>query len=331
MTVVKAIFSHFLAFLMAIVLTVYPYAGERDRVIDNLNDDCRLTVDMMSDTHLEKYGVIRWLEFTAALKNISKADVVDAIMVDGDITNYADEYSLAKYFDTIKNYSTKPVISVPGNHDIGHAGDRDVTDISREQALENFVNYRNDYFGMENEKNYYSTEFNGYKFIIIGDEVIDGGRFDAITMTDEQLQFLDRELAEGTKDGKPVFVCCHWPISYRNGEEVCWPECGIDPENEYDIPAILEKYENVFWISGHMHAGIKSRAVEKLFNLSSAETVNGVTYINLPTFGLVNMFGVPWSATGAQLEVYDNEVVYRPMSLITNYWYVNSEYHFELK
>ena len=55
-----------------------------------------------------------------------------------------------------------------------------------------------------------------------------------------------------------------------------------------------------------------------------------MTYINLPTYGIVNWFGVPWSGTGAQLEVYADKVVFRPRSFLTGHWYVNSAYTFAL-
>lgn len=330
MAVVKSIFSNFLAFLLSFIVTAVPYAGIKAPVIKTLKEDCLLNMEMISDTHIEEKELFRQAFLRRGLKNISRAkSPVDVLVVDGDITNYADEPSLAKYYDIINEHSSVPVITVAGNHDIGHAGDRDKTTISREEAMENFIRYRNEYTGRNDKVNYYSTEVNGFKFIILGDEVIDGGHWDAISMTQEQLDFLDRELAAGTKSGKPVFVFSHWPMDGINGEDTIWDGSSIDLD-EYDIKSILEKYNNVFYISGHMHAGIKAKAVEKMYGLTNAEQVNGVTYINLPTFGIINMFGTPWSGTGAQLEVYENEVVFRPRNFITNKWFVNAEYHFDL-
>lgn len=330
MSVVNAIFNNFFAFLMSMILTAIPYAGVKLPVIDTVKENSNLTLEMMSDTHLEEKEPFRNYFLTAALSNFNRAKCdVDAVVIAGDITNYADEPSLAKYFRIISDKTDIPVITAAGNHDIGHAGDRNKTDISREEAMANFIRYRNEYLGQDISTNYYSTIVNGYKFIILGDEVIDGGHWDAVTMSDEQIAFLDSELADGTKDGLPVFVICHWPMYDKNGEQTIWPDSSIEPD-EYDLQPILEKYKNVYWISGHMHAGIKATAVEDLFGLSSAETVNGVTYINLPTYGIINMFGAPWSGIGAQLEVYDDEVVFRPRNFITNKWYVNSEYHFDI-
>lgn len=330
MVIVKAIFSNFLAFLMSFLLTVLPSFQFKAPVIRTLNDDCLLNIEVLSDTHIEENEPLRQAFLKCGLGNIAKAkSPVDAVVIMGDITNYADEPSLARFYEIIGNYAAVPVIPVAGNHDIGHAGDRDVTTISREEAMATFIRYRNGYMNRSDSVNYFSTQINGFKFIILGDEVIDGGHWDAVSMSREQLDFLDRELADGTKDGKPAFVFCHWPMKGINGEETMYPDSGIDPE-EYNIKGIMEKYQNVFYISGHMHAGIRAEAAADMFGLSCAEQVNGVTYINLPTYGIVNMFGLPSPGIGAQIEVYGNEVVFRPRSFITNKWITNAEYHFEL-
>lgn len=328
MVIVKAILNNFMAFVMALVMTAFPYAGIKAPVINTTKDDCKLLVEMISDTHLEEKELFRQWFLKRGLKNLEKADVdIDAVVVAGDLTNYADEPSLAKYYEIIKKYSPAPVVSVAGNHDINHAGDRNVTNISREEAKANFIRYNNEYMGTDHEDNYYSTEIKGYKFIVLGDIVYNGGNWDSATLGDEQIAFLDRELASA--DGKPVFVCCHWPMDGMNGQDTIWPGSGILLDVN-PIKEVLEKYDNVFYVSGHMHSGIKSLAVDEKYDLASVEKSNGVTYINLPTYGIVNIFGITWSATGMQVEVYDDEVVIRPRNFMTNKWFANSEYHIEL-
>lgn len=330
MTIVKAIFGNFFTFLMAIFLTVFPYKGIELSKIDTSKENCRMVAELISDTHVEAKELARFGFIKEGFRHLSKADItIDAIVNAGDITNYADEDSLAKYYDVLREYSPAPVINAAGNHDIGHAGDRDVTDISREEAKANFIRYNNEYLGIEAEDNYYSYEVNGYKFIVIGDECVDGGHWDAMDILEEQMAFLDSELADATADGKPAFVVCHWPVDGMNGQETIWPGSGIDLSVN-DVKTVMEKYDNVFYISGHMHTGIKSDIVDKYFKLASVEQCNGVTYISLPTYGLVNMFGIPNSGTGMQLEVYDDSVVFRPRNFITNFWYTNSAYTIDL-
>lgn len=328
MAVFQSIMSNFGTFLMAIILTVIPYAGLELPVIDNKEDDCLMTVELLSDPHVEEMELFRQFFLTSGLTNLkfAKADV-SAVVVAGDITNYADEPSLAKYYDIIGKYSPVPVITAAGNHDIGHVGDRDVTDISREEAKANFIRYNNKYMGTANENTWYTTEVNGYKFIVLGDDVINGGHWDAMDISKEQMAFLDRELASA--NGEPVFVICHWPVDGKNGQEIIYPNSPIDLSVN-DIKSVMEKYENVFYISGHIHGGIKSTAAAELAGFSNVEQENGVTYVSLPTYGIVNSFGYPWSATGMQMEVYENKVIFRPRNFVTNQWFTNAVYAIDL-
>lgn len=328
MAVFTSIMNNFTTFIMAIILTVIPYAGFELPIIDNQEEDCKLTVEMISDVHIEQNELFRQFFLIAGLNNINNACAsVDAVLVNGDITNYADEPSLAKYYDIIDKYSDVPVITSAGNHDIGHVGDRDVTDISREEAKANFIRYNNEYMGTDYDTTYYATDINGYKFIVLGDDVIDGGHWDAMDISDEQMAFLDRELASA--NGEPVFVCCHWPVDGKNGQEIIYPDGEIDLTVN-DIKTVMEKYENVFYISGHIHGGIKSTLAAEFCEMSNVEQENGVTYVSLPTYGIVNSFGYPWSGTGIQMEVYEEKVVFRPRNFITNAWFTNSVYSIDL-
>lgn len=331
------------AFLLSIFMTLIPYMGFELPVMKTKEADCQLNLTMISDIHLEAEFPFRTGFLKQALRAANNApSKVDGIVVTGDLTNYADEPSLAKYYRTITDYTDIPVVTAAGNHDIGHAGDRDKTDITRMQAKENVVKYQNEYAGTDNPSNYYSQEINGYKFIVIGDEVdgiefnengepvpVEGGHWDAITMTQEQLDFLDSELADGTADGKPVFVLSHWPLDGINGENLIWDGSGIE-EDEYPIKAIMEKYDNVYYISGHMHGGERCNEVSEMYDMPMAEQVNGVTYINLPCFGFLNQYGLPLCGRGAQLEVYGDKVILRPRNYLTGTWYTNSVYTFEI-
>ncbi len=328
MAVFTSIMNNFTTFIMAIILTVIPYAGFELPIIDNYEDDCQLTVEMVSDVHIEQNELFRQFFMISGLNNINNACAdVDAVIVAGDITNYADEPSLAKYYDIIEKYSDVPVITAAGNHDIGHVGDRDVTDISREEAKANFIRYNNEYMGTDFDTTYFVTVINGYKFIVLGDDVINGGHWDAMDISAEQMAFLDRELASA--NGEPVFVVCHWPVDGKNGQEIIYPDGEIDLAVN-DVKSVMEKYQNVFYISGHIHGGIKSTLAAEYCEMANVEQENGVTYVSLPTYGIVNSFGYPWSGTGIQMEVYEEKVVFRPRNFITNAWFTNSVYTIDL-
>ena len=328
MAVFQSILANFGTFLMAIILTILPYEGLELPMIYNQESDCLMTAELISDTHIEEKELIRQLMLTSSLTNLRFArDEVNAVVVAGDITNYADEPSLAKYYDILGKYSPVPVITAAGNHDIGHVGDRDVTNITREEAKANFIRYNNEYMGVQNENTWYTTEVNGYKFIVLGDDVIDGGHWDAMDISPEQMEFLDRELASA--DGAPVFVICHWAVDGKNGQETVYPDSGIELDKN-DIKSVMEKYKNVFYISGHIHGGIKSTLAADLAGFANVEQENGVTYVSLPTFGIINSFGYPWAGTGIQMEVYEDKVIFRPRNMVTNAWFTNAVYTIDL-
>ena len=320
---IRRILQHFGAFVMSVILTLLPSAGIVLPTIETKYDDCLLNVPMLSDTHIEYWEPFRQGFLRCGLRNLrASRSRIDAVLLDGDLTNYGDVQSMDSVYAICEKYRVADtMLLVNGNHDIGHVEDRDHNDVRAD-----LIARYNAFAGTQYDKIYYSTVVNGYTFVVLCDK---GDRWDYCKISETQLAFLDAELARGTADGKPVFVCCHWPIEGTHSEDVVWPDSGLDLEGQ-DVQAVLEKYKNVFYISGHMHAGIKSRAVEERYGLSSAEQKNGVTYLNLPTYGLVNWFGYPWSGTGAHLEVYADKVLFRPRSFLTGHWFVNSEYTFEL-
>ena len=75
-----------------------------------------------------------------------------------------------------------------------------------------------------------------------------------------------------------------------------------------------------------MHKGISGDNFQDVFGFSSVETLNGVTYVNLPSYGIANRYGIPWNGIGMQMEVYENEVVFRARRYLYSKWYAFNEY-----
>ena len=323
MEIIQGVLSNFFPFLMSILLTIIPTAGLEAPVLRTEQADCLLNMELLSDLHFAENEWVRPAFLKRGLKNLNKSQsAIDGVLICGDITDKGDTASVDRFFRLYEQYSpVQNLILATGNHDIGYVEDR-----GHDAVRDYLISSYNQYAGTSFDKIYYSLEINGYKFIVLSDE---GETWDSLTLSQVQLDFLDTELADGTKDGKPVFVCCHWPVDGTNGENVVWDHSGLYLD-EWDVKSICEKYKNVFWISGHIHSGIKSTLVGEKYGLKSAEQINGVTYINLPTFGVVNLYGLPWSGTGAQLEVYENEVVFRPRNLLTNTWYTGAACRFEI-
>ena len=137
----------------------------------------------------------------------------------------------------------------------------------------------------------------------------------------EQLSFLQKELKKRKDSDKPIFVVCHWPVYRVNGLELVYKDGFMGFIDSAKIHNTLKEYENVFVISGHAHAGVNGKTVNDYFGVNYLEDRDGVTYVNLPSFGLPNRFGVPWPCTGVHMEIYGDKVIFRPRNYLRGSWY----------
>lgn len=292
-------------------------------------DDVLLNVALFSDTHLDYREYIGQGIVSAAVKSLSGSETpIDGIVISGDLTNYGDEKSVERMYQIFTKYKPEgaELFAAMGNHDVGHVSDLDIT---AEEARQNFYALTEKYLGRTVENIYFSAEIKGYKFIALGDEGDD--TWDHPVISDAQLSFLDSELAGAVSKGKPVFVISHWPLNGMNGQEEVWEGGGMGDYSD-SVQAVLEKYpdKNVFFISGHLHEGVNGGNVHGWFDIYNVEEQNGVTYVNLPAMGSLNRYGVMWPGTGMQMEVYDDEVVFRGRNYVIGEWFPERVYSVEL-
>lgn len=312
--------TQIISFIMALIYTLIPFVNYSPK-----SDDILLNVSIISDTHLDDRFPGGKLNLKKGLQDMNrmKADN-DAVVVVGDLTNYGDEASVECFYELMEKHCEVPAESwvvATGNHEIGHP-----EEFTNEEARQNFVKYHNEYTGQGIENAYYSVDVDGYTFVVLCDQSEDN--WDSCDIYEDQLAFLDAELARGTAEGKPAFVICHVPVEGVNGQEVIYEDGGLDPEYSEAVKGIMEKYENIFFISGHVHTGINGYISEELFDISCVEEYNSVTYVNLPTYGIVNRYGIPWNGMGFQMEVYEDEVIFRARKFNTSRWY--GFYEFEI-
>lgn len=307
--------------IVSAMLVVFPNS-ELLKALDILElaeqkDACRLNASIISDVHIDvDWPIGEWV-LANGLNDLERsADTIDALIVSGDLTNYGDKESMESFFNIAaeSNCADNWVIAM-GNHDVGH-----VEDTTQEGARQRFVDLYNKLnpSGEKIEKAYYKTDINGYRFVVLVDDGED--TWDHPEMAQEQYQFLDDALAEAADRNLPMFVVCHVPVEGVNGQDKIWENGGLG-ECSDTVRGILEKYKNVFFISGHVHTGINGPLVENVFGFSCVETHNGVNYINLPTYMIVNRYGVPWGGMGFQMEVYDDEVLFRARNFGSSKWY----------
>ena len=238
----------------------------------------------------------------------------DAMLMAGDIADWGFNSEYDRVFDVMDKQTAVPKIFLTmGNHDV-----RVFFKNSRKRVMERVDRY----LGIETKgKTYYSYDIKGYTFIVICTE---RRLLEKASLTKEQIDFLDKELARATKDGKPVFVMCHQAFKNTHGLPEVWKTGDMGEESD-EVRAVMEKYKNVFFINGHLHGGIFEKTLEVL------KEENNVYSLSVPGYRKENNFGIKDCGTGYYAEVYDDRVVFTARKFISGE-YIDGDYtKFEIK
>jgi len=151
----------------------------------------------------------KWL-LKRALSDCQNAEIRQGAFIGvGDTTSRGNEINWSMAESCFKAYpSPAEYILLPlGNHDTWN-------DDHYDAAIKQYYTSMKNICGMELKKPYFSQEVRGYKIICMG-SIGDVG--DSPVIGEEQLKWLDEELKDGSKDGKPVFVINHQALNGRHG------------------------------------------------------------------------------------------------------------------
>ena len=314
LNVVQKLFYKFFGVMLALVYAigggvVAPSTDDPISILDAEN--VKLTFAAIADPQVSNYMFGRYRVFEAACMDLKAADYdYDAVLMLGDIAEngLAEEYQLA--YDKLSGINTR-YIAVSGNHDIRLRDYENAT--ARFTAFANALNEDESMTQLR-----HVDVINGYKFITLGS---DSSVFEESYISDEQLQWLDTELK--TAAGKPTFVLCHQPLVLTHGLPDTWNSPSetagsVGAQNDILIE-IMNKYENVIFISGHLHTGFVDFLYEK---------AGKVHLVNLPSFSIENKTG-DYNAAGLGFiaEVYDNEIIFRARDFAKGIWVPEHDIH----
>ena len=304
-----AFFNKVVALLVTIIFALSNIAstGLSLQVKPKNAEALRLSFAAFSDSHLagdEDSARVKVLY--QGLRNLDGR--VDAIVAVGDMTDRGEREQYETFYRCVKKEVTSSkFIAAVGNHDTWTTGS------NGENPTYEFLRAYNGYSGKNLTEAYYTEEVKGYTFIVLATEADNTSAY----LSEKQISWLDSELEKATEGGKPAFVLCHWPLDGTCGQMEIDPEHGMGAQSA-EIQAVLEKYKNVFYFSGHIHSGLRGELSNKIFGHQSVETINGVHYINLPSFMFPNTRSLTTGNGGNILpgcgyiaEVYENDVVLR--------------------
>lgn len=318
-SVLKVIIS--IALSLANVFAI-PFVGHmNDYFKVKKPDEIRMNLSVISDTHVQD-SIIRQAMLELGLEDMERSyDPIDALLITGDITDhgYKEQYDrVLKAFEGRK--PAENVFPVQGNHD---TWTRDSDDGDYTGMIRNFTTFAKEVGGIETATPYYSQDLNGYHLIFLASEY---DHTDAY-VSDEQLRWLEDEMAVAAGTGKPIFVFCHWPINKTHGLPKSWGDKEYDDDTgglgdqSAQVEQILLKYDNVFYITGHIHSGFSSADEASFRGYASIEEKGGLHLVNLPCYMYPSLRGYPLNGTGYMIEVYDDEVIFRARNFATGIWH----------
>ena len=318
--------------IIAIFSLITPFfMGGRDAADAPLNSqECRLNFAAVSDLHIDAYdgnvGLAAYSELVSGgmFPDFEEMDErLDAVVISGDVTDHGYESQWVKTEEILGSYDLADnIILAAGNHDTWTRENSDKT------FRELFVEYGSRIMGVETDDIYFTREVNGYTFIVLCSESDSTSGYFSQT----QISWLKAELAKAAEKDLPIFVICHWPINQTHGLPVTFGDDDYDEMTggmgyqSAEIEAALKEYDNVFLISGHIHAGLSNADDMARTGYQSVESDGSFHSINLPRFNAFNPIGNFMIGTGYTVEVYDDEVVFRARNFLTGNWLPNYDY-----
>ena len=275
--------------------------------------DIRLNISVISDGHMEGNNTDRFKHQGKAMLDFSKSETpIDALITVGDQTMNGFEWEYMFIYGFMRKYLTVPnILITPGNHELCKE--------PYDKYYKRFMEYNKAFFDYDNEYAYFSREINGYKLIVLATEKDSEVQE---YLSNEQLTWLEQELSNAADSGKPVFVFNHFQLEGKF--EYDWPDSDVGEQGER-LDEILKACETkVFYFSGHLHMGVYEDG-------NGIAQEGNVTYINVPGFGEVNLYGDLLDlGIGWQVEVYDEKLVLRLRNFTESKWVEGYEYTYEL-
>lgn len=281
-----------------------------------------LTFDVISDVHLRDDDSSRASNFIKGLQDIAENHPEsDAFVSVGDNISFgSDNNSRGQYFDLVEEYipSVPNKIMVLGNHDVrkndssSSNGFSSNYDVAYEAYMEDNAVYRDD---PESDKIYFDKWVNGYHFIALNTEE---GLKDMISMSNEQLTWLEEKLSEGLDESgnrvpdaadpeKPVFIVVHQALNDTHQRANDYGGFG---EQDEQVKEILSRHPQAVVLSGHIHNG---------FGVATIMDREYGTLVDIPSYN-ENQFGVTDDGTGYQVDVYADRIHFRARNYMTGTW-----------
>ena len=293
--------------IFAVVAALGSLSAPAQRVPAPPEGTC-LTAALLADTHVGQ-EFYRRIVFTPSVLDVSNRLKPDLCVFAGDCTDNGNEANWKAFKGVLDRcLRVDETIVALGNHDTweSYEGGHDY-----DSAKKTYLKYAGAIMGMQLDEVWFTREIGGYPFIVMGQEDASVG----MALGEAQLEWVDTQLAKAaeTHPGKPIFVICHQPLN--DTHTVGKNENGngfTDDGMSRRLAAVLDRYENVFLISGHQHYGLALNPDPNGF--TTVERVGEhVISVNLPccAYGSFVSGGTAVPGQGLVMYVTDDAVIFR--------------------
>lgn len=319
-------------FISAIVILALPLTaltGTKQARIKPAGEDCGVAFAAISDIHLRDSKFFGGI-LSMGLEDMENAEEkLDAVAFVGDITDHGYTGMWDTFEEAVGNYDISDnLFVIAGNHDTWGPNRGDFSN-PVDGVKPTFIEYNKRVSGREISEMYYSDVVNGYYFIALGSEYDSTCAY----LSDAQLSWFADEMEKASATGLPVFVFCHQPVNETHGLPYNWELDESQPADKGGIGDqssavldIMKKCDNVFYISGHIHAGFKNEGDGgvKYASVEYVENNNGndITLINLPSYMYPDLLRGSHVGNGYGwiVEAYGDRVMLRARNFIAGCW-----------
>lgn len=279
----------------------------------------------LSDIHIDKQSNVYYtysdLHFAQALECASNRDV-DFVTICGDLINgyessYVKEWQAYQQIIADSSYCN-PVYECSGNHEIKSELTYGLDTFKTGTGLDTTTS------AMRDEPYFEITAENGDHFIFMSLELDDSPN-QSDEFTTEQMTWLKNLLSEYYGDGNNIFIYEHALISkYGAGDNKDTPYYGGGLDQSYpvvqELVGLLEKYPEVFFLSGHTHLDFKYG-----YNIDNRDGTTAYT-VHIPATtsttkvvdGSLDYTMSEDSSQGYFVDVYDDCVIFNGTDLTQN-------------
>lgn len=199
------------------------------------SDFSPLKIAIMSDPHLSMTNDLHYKQWQYALNHAQKADH-DIYLVAGDLSEAGSKEEFELFQESIESIN-KPILYVPGNHDLGN---KKLTGNEGEIDSTKIKNYRKN-LGAD----FHAQNFFGIDFIGLNSQLFSSG----LQEEKDQLLFFESQLVSDA----PKIIFMHAPLFVTDPKEAGGVYWNAEIEARIRLLQLLKDRPVLAVISGHLH------------------------------------------------------------------------------